>query len=176
VVLDFKIGNLHLYKNGELHFESKSDTDMAFTSPSGKHRHEAREDISIIDNASAILSSGGGRVMSIKSSYLENLSVRTPLSQASTKSSTTRSTSHSQKQYSSQNWAKYRMRQKYESAKREHPISEEPPLEEEMTKQKVPYPFLSAFIERRTGQRFTKRVKFDPKQGNSDLFLQQIIG
>jgi hypothetical protein len=77
VILDFKVGNLHLYKNGEIIFESKSETDMQLNSPHNK-RQEAREDISVIDQASAILSAGGGRVMSIKSSYLENLSVRTP--------------------------------------------------------------------------------------------------
>ena len=78
VILDFKVGNLHLYKNGELFFESKSETDNAMGSPT--KRAEPREDISVIDSASAILSTGGGRVMSIKSSYLENLSVRTPQS------------------------------------------------------------------------------------------------
>ena len=76
VVLDFKIGNLHLYRNGELHFESKSETENALNTP--LKRHEPREDISVIDTASAILSTTGGKVMSIKSSYLENLSVRTP--------------------------------------------------------------------------------------------------
>lgn len=58
---------------------------MALNSP--HRRAEPREDISVIDNASAILSAGGGRVMSIKSSYLENLSVRTPQSQYSKASS-----------------------------------------------------------------------------------------
>ena len=59
---------------------------------------EAREDISVIDNASAILSAGGGRVMSIKSSYLENLSVRTPQSVISKSTAlSSRSTSSSNK-------------------------------------------------------------------------------
>jgi hypothetical protein len=44
-----------------------------------------------------------------------------------------------------------------------------------VNKQNIPYPFLSAFIERRTGQRFTKRVKFDPSQTDQEKFLQQII-
>ena len=78
VVLDFKVGNLHLYKNGEIFFESRSETDLALNSP--HRRADPREDISVIDTASAILSTGGGKVMSIKSSYLENLSVRTPQS------------------------------------------------------------------------------------------------
>jgi hypothetical protein len=48
-------------------------------------------------------------------------------------------------------------------------------LEDTLQKQKVPYPFLSAFIERRTGQRFSKRVKFDPTASNQEKFLQTII-
>jgi hypothetical protein len=101
-------------------FESKSDTENNFASPT--KRNEPREDISFIDSASAILSTNGGRVMSIKSSYMENLSVRTPKSHASKASSTysTRSTSSSNpKMLQSQNWLKYRMRQKFESAQRE---------------------------------------------------------
>ena len=76
MILDFKVGNLHLYKNGEIFFESKSETDNALNSP--HKRADPSEDISVIDSASAILSTTGGHVMSIKSSYLENLSVRTP--------------------------------------------------------------------------------------------------
>ena len=89
MILDFKVGNLHLYRNGELIFESKGDLET----PS-KRNEAAREDISVIDTASAILSQGGGRVMSIKSSYMENLSVRTPksfISKASTTAASTRS-------------------------------------------------------------------------------------
>ena len=77
VILDFKVGNLHLFKNGELVFESKAETEHQLASP-WKQRLEPREDISVIDSASAILSAGGGKSMTIKSNYLENLSVRTP--------------------------------------------------------------------------------------------------
>ena len=77
-MLDFKIGVLHLYKNGELIFESKSDLEQLLHGTPSRRNAEPREDISVIDTASAILSAGGGRVMSIKSSYMENLSVRTP--------------------------------------------------------------------------------------------------
>ena len=81
------MGNLHLYRNGELLFESKSEF-VDGLSPAFKRTFEpAREDISVIDSASAILSAGGGRVMSIRSSYLENLSVRTPKSHVSKASS-----------------------------------------------------------------------------------------
>ena len=110
MILDFKLGNLHLYKNGEIVFESKSETENAFETLNHR-RNELREDISVIDNASAILSSGGGRVMSIKSSYLENLSVRTPQSQTSKANSASisaRSASHSNRTVQSQNWSKYR--------------------------------------------------------------------
>jgi hypothetical protein len=72
------VGNLHLYKNGEIIFESKSSE---FATPS--KRNEPREEVSFIDNASAILSSNGGRAISLKSSYLENMSVRTPKSHIS---------------------------------------------------------------------------------------------
>jgi hypothetical protein len=98
VILDFKIGCLHLYRNGELSFESRIDSGTMDGQSAGWRRSNdnPREDISIIDSASAILSSGGGRVMSIKSSYLENLSVRTPHSQIS-KASSFRSTSSSHK-------------------------------------------------------------------------------
>ena len=79
-MLDFKCGSLHLYRNGELFFESKADSGMSIdpSSPGWKRNLEPREDISVIDSASAILSTGNGKAMSIKSSYLENLSVRTP--------------------------------------------------------------------------------------------------
>ena len=30
VILDFKVGNLHLYKNGEIFFESKSETENSW--------------------------------------------------------------------------------------------------------------------------------------------------
>ena len=118
--------------------------------------------------------------MSIKSSYLENLSVRTPQSQYSKANSiySQRSASNQHKLVNSQNWQKYRTRKNYESASRDYQQQDDAPApleEEQMNKQSIPYPFLSAFIERRTGQRFTKRVKFDPSQTDQEKFLQQII-
>ncbi len=120
MILDFKVGNLHLYRNGEIFFESKSETDNALASP--HKRADPREDISVIDSASAILSTTGGRVMSIKSSYLENLSVRTPQSQYSKANSiySQRSASNQHKLVNSQNWQKYRTRKNYESASRDN--------------------------------------------------------
>ena len=55
VILDFKLGNLHLFKNGELFFEAKSETDSLLKDPKS-HKNEVRDDVSIIDNVSAILS------------------------------------------------------------------------------------------------------------------------
>lgn len=119
VILDFKVGNLHLFKNGELVFESKAETEHQLASP-WKQRLEPREDISVIDSASAILSAGGGKAMTIKSNYLENLSVRTPQSQISKGSMfSTRSASNNVKLLqTSQNWLKYRQRPKYDSVHR----------------------------------------------------------
>jgi hypothetical protein len=80
-------------------FESRGDIEALVGSPSTRNA-APREDISVIDQASAILSAGGGRVMSIKSSFLENMSVRTPQSHVSKASSymSNRSTSTSNKQ------------------------------------------------------------------------------
>lgn len=106
--------------------------------------------------------------MSIKSSYMENMSVRTPQSQISKSTAlSSRSTSSSKQALFAQpqNWLKYRVRKQYESAQRPLP-NEEEVQEDQSKKQHVPFPFLSAFIERRTGQRFTKRVKFDPTASN----------
>jgi hypothetical protein len=112
--------------------------------------------------------------MSIKSSYLENLSVRTPQSQYSKASSgfSQRSTSNSQKLVQSQNWLKYRTRPKYESTSRPNELSGDAPAPQD---DHSPYPFLSAFIERRTGKRFTKRVKFDPSQTDQEKLLASIV-
>ena len=172
MILDFKIGNLHLYRNGEIFFESRSETDLALSSP--HRRADPREDISVIDSASAILSAGGGKIMSIKSSYLENLSVRTPQSQYSKASSgfSQRSTSNNQKLVQSQNWLKYRTRPKYESTSRINELNGDAPSPQD---DHTPYPFLSAFIERRTGKRFTKRVKFDPSQTDQEKLLASIV-
>lgn len=145
---------------------------MALSSP--HRRADPREDISVIDSASAILSAGGGKIMSIKSSYLENLSVRTPQSQYSKASSgfSQRSTSNNQKLVQSQNWLKYRTRPKYESTSRPNELNGDAPAPQD---DHTPYPFLSAFIERRTGKRFTKRVKFDPSQTDQEKLLASIV-
>jgi hypothetical protein len=117
--------------------------------------------------------------MSIKSSYLENLSVRTPQSQYSKASSgfSQRSASNQHKLIPQHNWLKYRTRPKYDSIGRPNEQNGDAPapLEDKLQKDSVPYPFLSAFIERRTGKRFTKRVKFDPSQTDQEKLLASII-
>ena len=79
VLIDFKIGNLRLKKNGELVFESKSETDVN-NRDKNRENESIREDISIIDNASAMLSQigRGGGPITIRSDFMENLSVKTP--------------------------------------------------------------------------------------------------
>jgi hypothetical protein len=57
---------------------NKHESKIDEVTRSPHRRADPREDISVIDSASVILSAGGGKIMSIKSSYLENLSVRTP--------------------------------------------------------------------------------------------------
>ena len=112
--------------------------------------------------------------MSIKSSYLENLSVRTPQSQYSKASSgfSQRSNSNNQKLVQSQNWLKYRTRPKNESTSRPNELNGDAPAPQD---DHAPYPFLAAFIERRTGKRFTKRVKFDPSQTDQEKLLASIV-
>lgn len=132
-------------------FESKSSE---FATPSKKD--VPREDVSFIDSASAILSSNGGRAISLKSSYLENMSVRTPKSHVSKANSSLNASSRTSSTGSAllpQDWLKYRIGKKHESARKEQDDEPAPA---------VPFPFLAAFIERGTGKRFSKRVKFDP--------------
>lgn len=101
VLLDFKIGRLHLYKNGCLAFEGtgESDNNKYNTLDSSS----IRDDLSIIDTASAILSQVGRGSVSIKSTYLENLSIKTPsgpksvVSKASSKHRSLSTTSHGQR-------------------------------------------------------------------------------
>ena len=75
VILNLKIGNLHLHKNGEISFEASNNLEEY---EDNEKRKEVREDLSVIDHASAILSQKGGKTFSIKSSFIENLSVKTP--------------------------------------------------------------------------------------------------
>ena len=73
-----KFGHLCLYKNGELSFEPYSEvTDYDI-----KSRNEVRDDpMSVLDCASAIMSSKGGYQMSVRSGFFSTISsVKTPMS------------------------------------------------------------------------------------------------
>ena len=70
-----------------------------------------RDDLSVIDNASAIISLNGGRAVSIRSDFMENLSVKTPnskFSRVSHKSITSCRTASTHKR--GEEWLKYRIR------------------------------------------------------------------
>jgi len=75
------LGTLYLFKNRELGFNAVEDTAANLEPLAVKKgtdiflaRQREREDLSYIDNASAILSVGGGRSYSMKSSVLRTLS------------------------------------------------------------------------------------------------------
>ena len=72
-------GTLHLFKNRELAFNPVDDSiDLAkidaVSTSLFVERQKAREDLSFVDQASAVLSRGGGMAYSIKSSALRSLS------------------------------------------------------------------------------------------------------
>ena len=76
-----KCGYLTLYKNRELCFHPNV-TDAA-SDEIAAQRGMTRDDISILDNASAILSSGGGKAFSVRSSKVSRVSVTTPATKIS---------------------------------------------------------------------------------------------
>ena len=73
-------GYLYLHRNRELTFvPNMSDLDDIWATRSIMQR----DDISIIDNASAVLSSGGGKAYSVRSSKVSKLSMLTPVTNLS---------------------------------------------------------------------------------------------
>lgn len=56
--INLKIGILHLFKNGEIDFEQGNDD---IDNGKRERRSLKRDDISVIDYASAILSQNGGK-------------------------------------------------------------------------------------------------------------------
>jgi hypothetical protein len=80
-----KTGHILLFKSRELAFQPVN-SDSA---PEALRieRGRMREDVSVIDAASAVLSSGGGKAFSIRSSKLSQNSYATPASNLSVKSS-----------------------------------------------------------------------------------------
>lgn len=99
-------GKIYLFKNRELAFNAIDDSiDLskidAVSTNLFLERQKAREDLSFVDQASAVLSRGGGMAYSVKSSALSNLSsvmtaptnpsVRSSIIQSSKKSGYARS-------------------------------------------------------------------------------------
>lgn len=79
-----KTGYLYLLRNRELIFEQINENTTKDTLR--QKRNALLDDISVIDGASAILSSGGGKAFSIRSSQLHAKSIITPASNLSAKS------------------------------------------------------------------------------------------
>ena len=98
-------GELILYRNGELGFNFRSSSDYSDTKSLTDLRNQAREEdmSSVIDRASAILSQGGGKTFSVRSSFWGNLSITTPKSTTSTRNAF---------QPQAQRWTKYTSRSK----------------------------------------------------------------
>ena len=72
-------GTLHLFKNRELAFNAEDDSINLSMIDSRNNsvfldRQKEREDLSYVDQASAVLSRGGGQAFSIRSSALRSLS------------------------------------------------------------------------------------------------------
>jgi hypothetical protein len=106
-----------------------------------------RDDISVIDGASAVLSVGGGKSFSVRSSKLSKFSILTPRTQVSCRQSVQSVTSSSHK----------------------------PQSQESESKPTLPFPYLQAFIE--DAKSGSKRVVFDHSTFNSlqaDLKAQMV--
>ena len=88
------IGTLYLFKNRELAFNAVDESISNLEPLGGKKgtdmflaRQREREDLSFIDQASAVLSIGGGRSYSMRSSAIRTLSMVTPPTNPSVASS-----------------------------------------------------------------------------------------
>ena len=69
------LGYLYLYRNRELAFNSSLKDSCI--------EYNDREDISLIDGASAVLSAGGGKAYSVRSSKVSKFSLQTPATNVS---------------------------------------------------------------------------------------------
>ena len=74
------LGFIHLFKNRELSFHPQSDMYSELTLDAlNKEREDRRDDLSqIADNASAVLSIGGGSSFNVRSEMLSRMSIQTP--------------------------------------------------------------------------------------------------
>jgi len=74
-------GFLHLFGNRDLLFQHVDQFACLTEDELTKHRDTVRDDLSYIaDNASAVLSIGGGSSFSVKSSALSKFTIKTPKS------------------------------------------------------------------------------------------------
>lgn len=69
------VGYLHLFKNRELAFQQSAQESC--TESVRQERSQMRDDLSYIDAASAVLSAGGGRAYSVRSSKISKKSLAT---------------------------------------------------------------------------------------------------
>ena len=119
------LGYLHLYRNRELAFnQSLKDSCIEYND---------REDISLIDGASAVLSAGGGKAYSVRSSKISKFSLKTPATNVSINPSQPEKPNSKRARYSESSEFK-------ESSK-------------------IPFPYLQSFIND-AGVR-SKKVNFD---------------
>ena len=92
------IGTIFVFKNRELAFNAIDESISNLEPLAGRKgtdlfiaRQREREDLSFIDNASAVLSAGGGKAYSMRSSAVRTMSVVTPCTNPSVGSSVFRS-------------------------------------------------------------------------------------
>ena len=92
------IGTIFVFKNRELAFNAIDESIGNLEPLAGRKgtdlfiaRQREREDLSFIDNASAVLSAGGGKAYSMRSSAVRTMSVVTPCTNPSVGSSVFRS-------------------------------------------------------------------------------------
>ena len=138
-------GYIVLHKNRELGFQPNLSDET--NEEIAAHRSIIRDDISIIDGASAVLSLGGGKAFSVRSSKISKASLLTPVTNLSvttsvfeSRKSEIASTNHSSPKS---------VRQSYGSARKMYE-SENKKLQESTTESKVrgsiPFPYLQGFI------------------------------
>ena len=147
-------GKIYLFKNRELAFNPVDDTvDLSKVDQISTNlfleRQKAREDLSFVDQASAVLSRGGGLAYSVKSSAMKSLSsVMTAPTNPSVRSSVIQSSKRSgyaRSSYSTQTggsrrlapirqdavWAKYKKKNELQAKERElrkcHSVQQSPP-------------------------------------------------
>lgn len=187
---------MHLYKNREIAFYHLLETQVPQNIFAA--RQAEREDLSYIDQASAVLSIGGGKAYSVKSSVLSKTSIMTPPTNLSVASSAFRSRA-SDKEYStapsmvSKNSRasshQSRTIKRNQDLKKKNPIElltvggsltarpcniQSERKEPIQRSQSIPFPYLQGFLDKAAGTRPAKRVIFD--HSDYDDLLGKIQG